>query len=261
MNQQEEFDKNGYTVVKCFLNEGMTKFLYEYLTMKDSSMRYMIDNGFVYDKLNTNSIGVHYFGITENPDNKMGIGGCYSCYADPAMETLLGGMTDIIGNLVGKSLLPTYSFCRLYIEGNELKEHTDRPACEISATLCLGYEDGTPWEIKMGDTSVAMEAGDVVIYKGIEIPHSREKYKGKKAGQVFLHYVDKNGKYFTEHGLDGRPCLGVPSPAGMASNQNLNLFIGDMDSGIALKEGTFFQEDKLDGLKTVKAKVPWTKLV
>ena len=55
--------------------------------------------------------------------------------------------------------------------------------------------------------------------------------------------------------------MGVPSPAGMASNQNLNLFIGDMDSGIALKEGTFFQEDKLDGLKTVKAKVPWTKLV
>ena len=33
MNQQEEFDKNGYTVVKSFLNEGMTKFLYEYLTI------------------------------------------------------------------------------------------------------------------------------------------------------------------------------------------------------------------------------------
>ena len=162
---------------------------------------------------------------------------------------------------MGKSLLPTYSFCRLYLEGNELKEHTDRPSCEISATLCLGYEDGIPWEIKMGDTSVVMEAGDAVIYKGVDNPHSREKYKGKKAGQVFLHYVDRNGEYVTEHGLDGRPCLGVPNAGAMESNKKLELFVGVLPSANAIQDGSFFGTTDPRETKTIKGKVPWQKLV
>ena len=40
----------------------------------------------------------------------------------------------------------TYSFTRKYERGAYLKAHSDRPSCEISATICLGYEsdDGKP---------------------------------------------------------------------------------------------------------------------
>jgi hypothetical protein len=40
----------------------------------------------------------------------------------------------------GKRLYPTYSYARLYKPGEELKKHKDRPACEISATITLGFE-------------------------------------------------------------------------------------------------------------------------
>ncbi len=53
----------------------------------------------------------------------------------------------------GKKLYPTYAYARLYAPGEELKIHTDRPACEISATLTLGFE-GNPWPIYMGDEPI-----------------------------------------------------------------------------------------------------------
>ena len=51
----------------------------------------------------------------------------------------------------------------------------------------------------IGDTtSVLLEEGDAAIYRGCEVVHWREAYnEGTKLAQVFLHYVDANGK-FTE---------------------------------------------------------------
>jgi len=51
----------------------------------------------------------------------------------------------------------------------------------------------------IGDTtSIILDEGDAVIYRGCELPHWREAYnEGTKLAQVFLHYVDANGK-FTE---------------------------------------------------------------
>ena len=33
------------------------------------------------------------------------------------------------------NLIPTYSYARIYKNGDELKRHKDRPSCEISTTL------------------------------------------------------------------------------------------------------------------------------
>ena len=52
-------------------------------------------------------------------------------------------------------------------------------------------------------TSILLEEGDAVIYKGCEIVHWREPYnEGTKLAQVFLNYVDANGK-FTEWDSSG----------------------------------------------------------
>jgi hypothetical protein len=45
--------------------------------------------------------------------------------------------------------------------GEELKKHTDRPACEISATVTLGFE-GDVWSIYMAGNKVDMQVGDAV---------------------------------------------------------------------------------------------------
>ena len=54
-------------------------------------------------------------------------------------------------------------------------------------------------------TSILLEEGDAVIYRGCEVVHWREPYnEGTKLAQVFLNYVDANGN-FTEWENDKQP--------------------------------------------------------
>jgi len=96
-------------------------------------------------------------------------------------------------------LKPIYSYNRIYIGGAELKKHTDRDACEISASITLKYfykDKNYKWPLCMGDTPVIINSGDGVIYKGCEIPHWRPVFNQPKEywhHQLFIHYVDVNG--------------------------------------------------------------------
>ena len=117
----------------------------------------------------------------------------------PVFDSLLEHLLPSFEIASGKKLYPTYSYARLYAPGEELKIHTDRPSCEISATLTLGFE-GNVWPIYMGDegganaSEVLMDTGDAVLYRGCDKYHWRNPYKeGKWQAQVFLHYVDANG--------------------------------------------------------------------
>jgi predicted 2-oxoglutarate/Fe(II)-dependent dioxygenase YbiX len=144
-------------------------------------------------------------------------------------DLLLEQLTPNFEFASGKRLYPTYAYARLYKPGEELKIHTDRPSCEISATLTLGFE-GDAWPIYMGDyaeegkgrkittqqgdtkwltneSKIVMAAGDAVLYRGIDKVHWREPYKeGKWQAQVFLHYVDADGPH-AEWKYDKRPKL------------------------------------------------------
>jgi hypothetical protein len=118
----------------------------------------------------------------------------------PLFDSLLEQLTPNMETATGKKLLPTYAYARWYAPGDELKIHKDRPACEISATITLGFE-GNPWPIYMSHSEnkeygkkINMKVGDAVIYKGEELFHWREPYEqGQWQAQVFLHYVDANG--------------------------------------------------------------------
>lgn len=117
--------------------------------------------------------------------------------ADIVFETLLKISKEHVEKISGLELYPTYSYARLYRTGNELAEHRDRPSCEISLTIKLGDTGNYNWPIYMGDTPIHLSAGDAVIYKGCEIEHRRDKCLEPDyfLGQVFIHYVDKNGLY------------------------------------------------------------------
>jgi len=130
-------------------------------------------------------------------------------------DNLLEDMLPYFEQQSGLKLYPTYSYARLYGQGEELKNHRDREACEISVSITLGFE-GDVWPIYMGNnedksnaTEIKMEIGDVVMYRGCDIYHWREPYKeGKWQAQVFLHYVDQNGPH-AEWKYDKRESLGV----------------------------------------------------
>ena len=137
-------------------------------------------------------------GLTITDDSQVQNSHClpHSVLFDSLLEQLLPNVEKV----TQKKLFPTYSYARIYTPGDELKIHRDRPSCEISLTLTLGFE-GEPWGIFMGYDEdkkycqeIKMNVGDAVIYKGCDLYHWREKYKeGKWQAQVFLHYVDEEG--------------------------------------------------------------------
>jgi len=134
--------------------------------------------------------------------------------ADPVMETLLVKLNARVERLLEMSLFPTYSFCRVYKRGAVLDEHMDRPACEVSVSLSLGYEAKRPWPLwvrrKDRPTPISLEAGDALAYQGPRILHWRRAFDGELAAQVFLHYVQQDGEY-AHLRFDGRPGLALPA--------------------------------------------------
>jgi hypothetical protein len=119
-------------------------------------------------------------------------------------ETLQERLWPRIESIVEEELLPTYAYARLYSNGDVLERHQDRPACEVSVTMQLGRSHHYAWPIYMGGNRYDLAEGDAVIYSGCDIPHWRNKCDGPDgyySGQVFLHYVRKNGE-FSEHFKD-----------------------------------------------------------
>jgi len=118
-------------------------------------------------------------------------------------ETLHERLWPVIEQAVGEELIPTYAYARLYSNGNVLEKHKDRPACEVSVTIQLGRSHHYAWPIYMGGQRFDLAEGDGVIYPGYDIEHWRDKCDGPEgyyAGQVFLHFVRKNGEYAGEVG-------------------------------------------------------------
>lgn len=148
------------------------------------------------------------------------------------METLLIKTLPFIEKKTSLKLVPTYAYTRLYRTGHVLNRHKDRVSCEISSTMNLGGDDwpiyispkeniGLP-EVDGGEKGITMASdaegikvhlkpGDMLFYRGVDLEHWREPFKGKECGQVFFHYNDKNGPFKTKNLYDGRAVLGLPS--------------------------------------------------
>lgn len=134
--------------------------------------------------------------------------GAYSIYADPMTESLMLFLMNGIEESISAKLLPTYSFFRVYRNGNSLVRHTDREACEVTASIFLakGY-DGADWPLFIDGQEISLGVGDMVIYKGADLDHWRENFPFDGYHiQAFVHYVLKDGE-FSEWKLDKRKSI------------------------------------------------------
>jgi hypothetical protein len=125
-------------------------------------------------------------------------------------DTVLERLWPTMESIVGEELLPTYAFSRLYTNGNILEKHIDRPACEVSVTIQLGRSHHYSWPIYVGNDRYDLAEGDGVLYHGCDVGHWREKCDGPPgyySGQLFLHYVRKNGEHSNHAGdaMNRRP--------------------------------------------------------
>jgi hypothetical protein len=115
----------------------------------------------------------------------------------PALE-ILCEKTAEVSNIIGETVLPTYTYSRIYRNGSVLNKHTDRSSCEISLTLHL--DGDKPWSIWVENPQgkprcVTLNPGDALVYLGCVAPHWRDEYVGKEYTQIFLHYVRSRGSF------------------------------------------------------------------
>jgi hypothetical protein len=213
------FKKNKYTVIKKAISKDLAVFIANYFRMKKQ----------VYDTFRQTryiSPFEEVFGVYERDDEQ--IPNTYSHFADIAMETLLLKCQPSMEKATGLKLYPAYTYARIYKKGDELKRHKDRFSCEISTTMNLGGDD---WPIylspdenvgapdgknitaasKAKGIRVDLQPGDMLVYRGVELEHWREKFKGKECVQVFLHYNNRKTPGARNNMFDTRPHLGLPS--------------------------------------------------
>ena len=113
-------------------------------------------------------------------------------YNDALMNALLNNKLPLVEKESNLNLFPTYAYWRYYVFGATLDNHTDRPACEISVTVCIKKYDN--WPIVVEGTEFELEEGDGVLYAGCDQEHGRPGvYEGEGMAQVFFHYVNKLG--------------------------------------------------------------------
>ncbi len=141
----------------------------------------------------------------------------------PPMLQFLWGLTPIVSEIIGRELLPTYDYFRIYRRGDVCRVHFDRYSCEHSLSLTLGYSDGEAWDLEIGKTrhdapsaqveegfgaepraAIPMAVGDAVLYQGVHHRHGRTRPNPNAwSAHLFLHWVDKNGPQ-REHAFDGQ---------------------------------------------------------
>lgn len=139
------------------------------------------------------------------------------------LETFLWGLTPTMSRLIGKDVLPSYTYFRIYLKDDICRVHSDRPSSEFGLSLTLEYSDDKPWDLQVGKerieslyplsddfgsmdyASVEMQVGDAVLYQGSHYAHGRmQPNPNKWSAHLFLFFVDRNGPY-AGHAFDEKP--------------------------------------------------------
>ena len=107
------FQTHGFQKVKGFIPPFFSLYLRNYFTLRVQNDR---------------------LGGDEQAPNS------HCVYGDPAFDMVMAMSSEDIGRIVGKRLIPQYTYARIYKNGSDLKIHSDRPECQYSVTLCLGGE-------------------------------------------------------------------------------------------------------------------------
>jgi len=211
------FKKKKYTIIREAISKDLAIFIANYFLMKRQVAKTFFAKRYV-------SPFETIYGTFKDEQ----VPNTYSHYADIAMETLMLKCQPAMEKATGLKLNPAYTYARIYKKGDVLKRHKDRFSCEISTTMNLG---GDPWPIylspnenvgkpngkdittasKAKGVRVDLKPGDMLVYRGCELEHWREKFKGKECVQVFLHYNNRKTLGSKDNMFDKRPHLGLPS--------------------------------------------------
>ena len=214
------FKKDKYCIIRNSISKELANLCYDYLILKRKASKTLMDVKYFtpFEKI---------YGVL-NDDQ---VPNTWSIYGDVLMEVLLNRLLTATEKATKLKLIPNYSYSRLYKKGDILHRHKDRFSCEISTTLFIG---GDEWPIfvnpdpkegvvkkqknilmyqasKKRGKEINLKPGDMLIYRGIDLEHYRDEFKGENCAQVFFHYNNIETKGSQLNMYDGRPHLGLPA--------------------------------------------------
>lgn len=203
------FQASGWVKLENFISKETASLLYHHVKLSVERLIY-IEEQFP-EKYNH-----EYYGMFGDGQ----ISGDFCRYGDPIFDALVDVSLGKVEEVAEVPLVSNYSYYRLYTTGSELKRHKDRPSCEYSVTVCLGYDTSNvdqttypnyDWPMFVDSNGlelpVHMKPGDAIVYRGCDIEHWREPFWGLNHAQVFLHYNQLNGQYNIQN--DGRAIMGL----------------------------------------------------
>ena len=207
-----DFVKNRYVVLRDFIPKDIINMTLD--TWKTAEHREHV-HGAIF-KRETNDITFN------SPKNS--IGKSDGAYCSPWGVALNRYLCDKLRGVLDIDIRETYSYTRKYDRGAYLSSHRDRPACEISTTVCLDYQtdDGKPWVIWVDNSKnwvdhdvtktmqeqtqgipnrqrksipISLEVGDVLVYQGPNVAHWRDYLIGDYSYHIFCHFFNAEGMF------------------------------------------------------------------
>jgi hypothetical protein len=134
-------------------------------------------------------------------------------YAPIPLEGLLLSLLPKVESIVGKSLLPVYSFLWIYKRDGQIPRHVDKKSLDYVVTLNLASSSDDEWPLKVCvDDSVVdvnLKQGQYAIMEGKRLEHWRDKCPVEWRMQATFMYIHKDSNKL-EYFLDGRDFLGAP---------------------------------------------------
>jgi hypothetical protein len=124
----------------------------------------------------------------------------YGAHNEPVSRYFHHQLTNVVSDMARTLVQPSYTYLVAYQSGAYLDSHVDREQCEYSITLCFDAtpepEAESPWPIQLstqdGLVNVWQGIGDALLYRGRELPHSRDVLAdGHTSSSILLHYVDE----------------------------------------------------------------------
>jgi prolyl 4-hydroxylase len=133
----------------------------------------------------------------------------FKSHNEPLSRILHYEVLPLAEKIVGKKLMPTYTYLSAYVKGSDLPAHTDRPDCEYTVSFLINKPENSHWPIyvhkvkqpvkhkgrsdftppKEECITVDCNAGGLMIFQGTDHIHFRENLPDDFYHIVLLHYV------------------------------------------------------------------------
>ena len=186
------FKNKGYVLIRDFIPEYLSNFLYSYIHLKKKVFHTLRDQKII----SPYNLDWGSRGDTMMPNT-------FSLYGDTPLDALLAFVKEKVEKKSGLKLNESYSYARIYEKGDVLKKHVDRKSCAVSVTLNLGGDSWPFYLLDKNNIKIVIVGGkdawrttEILINKNIQLQKKYRLEKSNKTLKFLYHYFSKHVLHF-----------------------------------------------------------------